>query len=225
MAREQQVSRKQTIAYHARPFVLCGLPSRKPAADQVIYSRRNGNFLLEITAHPRFGLPYGQHRLIPIWLAALALRKRNRIVRFESPAQLLDYFRLRKDGSQYRRIKTAFQRVFAATVFFGSEDHLKKHPVVDWSRFHFLDQMKLWFIRDGQPQPSLQEGPDNVVVFSEGFYREICEHPIPVDREVVAALAHAPGLLNFYVWISWKRWAVKGVPKHVPLFGLNNLCN
>ena len=50
MAREQQVSRKQTIAYHARPFVLCGLPLRKPAADQVIYSRRNGNFLLEITA-------------------------------------------------------------------------------------------------------------------------------------------------------------------------------
>jgi len=92
---------------------------------------------------PSTTFPYGQHRLIPFWLATLTLRKRNRIVRFESPAQLLDYFRLRKDGSQFRRIKIAFQRVFAATIFFGSEDHLKKHPVVDWSRFHFLDQMRL----------------------------------------------------------------------------------
>jgi len=130
-----------------------------------------------------------------------------------------------KDGSQYRRMKTAFERVFAATIFFGSEDHLQKHPVVDWSRFHFVDQMQLWFNRDDQLQPSLQEGPHNVIVLSEGFYREICEHPIPVEREVVAALAHAPGLLDFYVWITWKSWTVKGVPIHVPLFGLNGLCN
>lgn len=133
MVREQRENGKQVIAYHARPFVLCGLPLRKPPADQILYTRRNGIFLLEITAHPRFGLPYGQDRLIPIWLATLALQQRNRIVHFEGPSQLLDYFRLRKDGSQYRRMKTAFQRVFAATIFFGSEGHLKKDPVVDWN--------------------------------------------------------------------------------------------
>jgi hypothetical protein len=32
------------------------------------------------------------------------------------------------------------QRVFAATIFFGSEDQLKKHLVVDWTRFHFFDK-------------------------------------------------------------------------------------
>jgi hypothetical protein len=57
MVREQRESQKQTIAYHARPFVLCGLPLRQPPTDQLIYTRRNGRFLLEITAHPRFGLP------------------------------------------------------------------------------------------------------------------------------------------------------------------------
>jgi hypothetical protein len=85
--------------------------------------------------------------------------------------------------------------------------------------------MQLWFNRDDQIQPSLQEGLHNAVVLSEGFYREICERPIPVEREVVAALAHAPGLLDFYVWITWKSWTVKGVPTHVPFFGLNGLCN
>ena len=57
MVREQRENGKQVIAYHARPFVLCGLPLRKPPADQILYTRRNGIFLLEITAHPRFGLP------------------------------------------------------------------------------------------------------------------------------------------------------------------------
>lgn len=100
-----------------------------------------------------------------------------------------------------------------------------KHPVVDWSRFHFVDQMQLWFNINDAPQPSYDESSDNAVVLSEAFYREICEHPIPVEREVVAALAHAPGLLDFYVWITWKSWTVKCQPAQVPLFGLNGLCN
>lgn len=85
--------------------------------------------------------------------------------------------------------------------------------------------MQLWFNRAGELQPPLQQGPDNVVALSEEFHREICEHPIPVEREVAAALAHAPGLLDIYVWITWKSWTVKGQPAHVPPFGINGLCN
>ena len=175
--------------------------------------------------HYETPVPYGQDRLIPIWLATLALQQKSRIVHFESPSQLFDYFRLPKDGSQYRRMRAAFQRFFAATIFFGTEDQHTKHPVVDWSRFHFADKMQLWFNNNDDPQPSYEERSDNLVVLSETFYREVCEHPIPVEREVVAALAHAPGLLDFYVWITWKSWTVKGVPTHVPFFGLNGLCN
>src|SRR6516225_7037245 len=65
LVRDKRESRSQEISYNARPFVLCGLPLRQPPNNQLIYTRRNGNFLLEITAHPRFGLPYGQDRLIP----------------------------------------------------------------------------------------------------------------------------------------------------------------
>jgi hypothetical protein len=130
LIRDKREHRRQEISYNARPFVLCGLPLRRPPNNQLIYTRRNGNFLLEITAHPRFGLPYGQDRLIPIWLATLALQQNSSTLHFDSPSQLLDYFRLRKDGSQYHRMKAAFQRVFAATIF-GSKDQLKKHLVVD----------------------------------------------------------------------------------------------
>jgi hypothetical protein len=65
----------------------------------------------------------------------------------------------------------------------------------------------------------------NVIVLSETFYREIDEHRIPVERDVVAALAHAPGLLDFYIWLVWKSWTVNGTPARIPLFSETGLKN
>jgi hypothetical protein len=223
LVREQRDRRAQEVSYNARPFVLCGLPLRRPPKDQLIYTRRNGTFVLEITAHPRFGLPYGQDRLIPIWMATLTLKQKSRSVHFESPPQLLDYFHLPKDGAQYRRIKAAFQRIFAATIFFGTETDTTKQIVVDWSRFHFMDSMRLWFSRSGEAQSAQSGVSENTVILSEAFYQEIVAHPIPVEREVIAALVHAPGLLDFYVWIAWKSWTLNGQSTRIPIFGANGL--
>jgi len=52
LVRERRENRRQDIAYNARPFVLCGLPLRQPAKDQLVYTRRNGNFQLEIKRPP-----------------------------------------------------------------------------------------------------------------------------------------------------------------------------
>ncbi len=223
LVRWQRENHQQQLAFHTRPFVLCGLPLRRPPADQFAYTRHNGSFVLEITAHPRFGLPYVQDRLIPIWMATLTLKQKSRVVHFESPTQLLDYFHLPKDGSQYRRVKAAFQRIFAATIFFGTEREAIKQIVVDSARFHFIDSMRLWFNPSGEPQPRDDGTPANTVTLSEAFYHEITAHPIPVEREVIAALAHAPGLLDFYVWIAWKSWTVNGQHARVPIFGENGL--
>ena len=72
---------------------------------------------------------------------------------------------------------------------------------------------------------------ENTITLSEAFYKEIDEHRIPAEREVIATLAHAPGLLHFYslekldrqrqagvrarVWPSWNDWPVG----HQRLFG------
>jgi len=80
LIREQRDQNKQELAYHARPFVLCGIPLRRPPHGQTAHARRNGRFFLEITAHPRVRLPYGQDRLIPIWVATLALKQKSRVV-------------------------------------------------------------------------------------------------------------------------------------------------
>ena len=57
LVRDQRDSRTQEVSYHARPFVLCGLPLRRPPATQQVHRRRNGKFLLHIVSHPDYGLP------------------------------------------------------------------------------------------------------------------------------------------------------------------------
>ncbi|HKT10681.1 MAG TPA: replication protein RepA [Terriglobia bacterium] len=199
MIREQREQQKQEVAFDAGPFVLCGVPLRPLPKDQLAYKRRNGKFFLQIIGHPDFALPFGQDCLIPIWVATLALRQKSRTVRFHSAAQILDFFRLPKDGRYYRRMAQGFQRIFAATIFFGTEDQPTGNHLIGWARFHFFDHLHLWFT-EGKECSSRAAGQHrNTITLSEGFYREIDQHRLPIEREVVIALANAPGVLDFYV--------------------------
>jgi Plasmid encoded RepA protein len=167
-------------------------------------------------------LPFGQDRPIPIWVATLALRQKSRALRFDSAAQMLDFFHLPKDGPHYRRLVDGFKRLFGATIFFGTEDQPQSAPLVDWTCFHFFDGMKLWF-NPTEGESASAGGHDNAITVSEAFYREINEHRIPVEREVVAALAHAPGVLDLYIWLVWKSWALHGAPARIRLIGAGSL--
>ena len=82
----------QNLGFASRPFVLCGLPIKKPGAGQLLHERRNGQFSLQVTGHPSYGLPWGQDRLIPIFLATLAIRQQSQTIQFRSAAEMLDSF-------------------------------------------------------------------------------------------------------------------------------------
>lgn len=217
LVREKRDSATQTLGFTARPFVLCGLPIRRPPADQLLFERRNGHFTLQVTGHPEFGLPFGQDRLVPIFLATMAVRQQSRIVRFESGAELLDTFGLAKGGKEYRRLVSAFERIFGATIFFGTESNRSVAKVIHRSRFNFLSEAQIWYARDPGQAP-LSEEFANVVVLSDEFYREISEHPIPADLEAVKVLASAPAVLDLFVWLTYRCFSAKG-PERIPLFG------
>jgi len=169
--------------------------------------------------------PFGQDRLIPIWLATLALWQKSREVHFNSAAQMLDFFHLPKDGLHYRRLLEAFQRIFGATIFFGTEENSTANKLLDWTRFHFLDRMKLWCGTGDRSSAAEVKPDDNVITLSEFFYNEIEQHRIPVGREVVASLAQAPGILDFYLWLAWKSWTLNHAPSRIPIVGPAGLCD
>ena len=138
----------QDLIFCSRPFVLCGLPLRRPPKGTVLHTRRNGKFILQFQAHPDFGLPFGQDRLIPIWIATLAVRQRSRCVRFRSGAEMLAEFGLPRNGKHYRRLIDGFKRVFTSTIYYGTDDRLSERAIWEFTRFGFFDHMRLRYMKN-----------------------------------------------------------------------------
>lgn len=168
----------QNLGFASRPFVLCGLPIKRPEPGQLLHERRNGQFLLQVTGHPAYGLPWGQDRLVPIFLATLAIKQQSRVIRFRSAAQMLDTFGMQQGGTQYRRLVAAFQRIFGATIFFGTDTQRERAAVIHRARFNFMSEARIWYARRSA-QGILAGEFQNEIVLSEEFFREIMDHPIP----------------------------------------------
>jgi hypothetical protein len=197
--------------------VLCGLPARKLSSGQLLYERRNGQFILQVTGHPNFGVPFGQDRIVPIFLATLAVRQKSQTIRFKTAAEMLETFGMYKGGKEYRRLVAAFERIFGATIFFGTDAISAKAKVVQRSRFNFLREAQIWYNREPD-QRVLSEDFENIIVLSDEFYQEIKAHPIPTDLEAVKVLAAAPAVLDLFMWLSYRCYVAKG-PEAIPLFG------
>lgn len=211
--RDRRSTADQEVAFGARPFILCGLPIRRLPSKCLHYRRRNGRFFLEVTGHPDWGVPFGQDRLVLLHLATMAVRHQSREVCFRSGAEILLEWGMPNSGIYYKRLLEAFQRVFGSTMFFGTDDERREGNVLDYTRVHFLDSMKLWGTSHA---PNTVK--ENRVTLSVAFWQELRAHPIPVDAEVVRLLGRNPGCLDLYTWLSWRCHQAKG-PQRVPLFG------
>src|SRR6185437_11512360 len=221
--RSKREEGKQNVGFSSRPFVLCGLQVRKPPRNEMLYERRNGNFVLQITGHPSYGLPFGQDRIVPIYLATLAVRQQSQTIRFRTVAEMLETCGMHKGGKEYRRLVAAFERIFGATIFFGTDTSTGTARVVQRSRFSFFNEARIWYSRDPEQYP-VSDQFENVIVLSDEFYKETTAHPIPADLEAVKVLAGAPAVLDLFMWLSYRCFLAKG-KESIPLFGAYGLAS
>jgi hypothetical protein len=223
LIRQRREEANQTLCFSSRPFVLCGLPVRRLPKDQLLYERRNGHFVLQVTGHPDFGVPFGQDRLVPIFLATLAVRQKSQLIRFRTAAEMLESFGMHTGGKEYRRLVQAFERIFGATIFFGTDTLIGRARVVQRARFNFLREAQIWYSRTPD-QRVLSADFENLIMLSDDFYQEIVAHPIPNDLEAVKLLAASPAVLDLYMWLSYRCFKVKGM-ETIPIFGAFGLAN
>jgi hypothetical protein len=106
---------------------------------------------------------------------------------------MLDGFGMHSGGKEYRRRVAAFERIFGATTFFGTDLVHPGDRIVQRARFNFMQWAQIWYHRNPD-QPPLSSAFENVIVLTEDFYREVAEHPIPNDLEAVRALAASPAV-------------------------------
>ena len=123
---------------------------------------------------------------------------------------------MHQGGTQYRRLIAAFQRIFGATIFFGTDMQRDKAAVIHLARFNFMTEARIWYAHD-RGQETLPGGCENQIVLSSKFYREITAHPIPADLDAAKALSSSPAALDLFMWVSYRCFTAKG-EERIPLF-------
>ena len=202
-----------------RPLILCGLPIRRQ--PQPYYMRKSGPYTVELISAPQLGVPYGQDRLIPIFLATLfsatGCPEDNR-VQFLYARDILRLFDLPFDGKTYQRIKDGFTRWKKTLLSISRKITTKKGKAGEESQaMCLLPQSRLWF----QEQEEADDIP-NEIWLAPSWAEEIRQHPIPVDLQSVRALASCPGALDFYQWQAWRSFSITS-ETHVSLMGETGL--
>src|SRR5262249_27231428 len=91
-------------------------------------------------------------------------------------------FGMQQGGTQYRRLMGAFQRIFGATIFFGTDRQRERAAVIHRARFNFMSEARIWYARDAA-QETLPGELQNEIVLSGEFFGAILSHPIPTDME------------------------------------------
>jgi len=122
---------------------------------------------------------------VPTYLATLAVRQQSQTIRFRTAAEMLETFGMHKGGKEYRRLVAAFERIFGATIFFGTDTFSGSAKVVQGSRFSFFNEAHIWYSKDPEQYP-VSDQFENVL--SDKFYKEIVAHPIPADLEAVKVI-------------------------------------
>ena len=188
------------LGFMARALVQATLPHKRVAGNE--FTRRNGAFTLNLLAPSAVGLPYGTvPRLLLAWLTTEAVRTKSRdLVLGDSLSSFMRELDLIPTGGRWgsiTRLKSQTQRLFSTSVdcFHTSEDR------TGMVGYRFADKAMLWWHPKAPDQAALWQ---STVSLSEPFFREVTEHPVPIDMRALRALKRSPMALDMYAWLTYR---------------------
>lgn len=213
---------RQELAFSSLPFILCGMPVKRPPVEVTEHVRHNGNYFLKILCDSKVGLPFGQDRLLPIWVATMAVQQKARILTFTCPAEMMALFGLPPDGPHYQRVLESFRRVFHAHIVFGTDQALVNASKIGlWlDSYRYFDSVHMYAAEERKDFDDMKL-PGRIIL-SELFWDELKKHPIPLDLVTVRALSGSPAQLDFHCWLVWRCYKEHG-ECIVPLHGRDGL--
>jgi len=202
----------QMLAYTPREFVFFGLPYQRPKDPRMPHERRNGLMRLRVIPDPDFGVPWGQDRLLPLWLATAYKRvgqpPDGKIV-FRAAIDILRAFEQPETGPAFAALKERLRR-YVRSNFILIDERPKKdkdnreQERVEETRYNLVDKMCVWFNRSGHPnQHTLW---DNYIVLSPGFAADLRKDEIPADLNTIIGLKENPMALDLYLWQAHRSW-------------------
>ena len=189
-----------TLGFMARALVQATLPHKRVTGPE--FTRRNGAYTLTLLAPSHIGLPYGTvPRILLAWMTTEAVRTQSReLVLGDSLSKFMRELELVPTGGRWGtvgRLKDQSRRLFASTISASYADAEKFAE----TGYRLADKSMLWWDSKSADQAGLWQ---STVTLTEGFYREVTEHPIPVDLRAIRALKRSPMALDIYCWLTYR---------------------
>lgn len=188
------------LGFMARAMTLATLPHRSVSGS--VFQRKNGAFTLTLMAPPDIGLPYGTvPRLLLTWLTTEAVRTQSKeLVLGDSMSQFMRELGLIPswgDFGSVKRLREQTTRLFSSTInarWTGDEGAAIMNQSI-------AEKAMLWWHPQSHQQAGLWQ---STVVLGEQFFREVIEHPIPIDLRAIKALKQSPLSLDIYIWLTYR---------------------
>lgn len=203
--------RTGNLGYMARVLAQVTLPHSKPATNE--YTRCNGNMTLAMWAPSDIGLPYGGlPRVLVAWLTTEAVRTKERTLTLgPTLTGFMEQIGLAPTGGRWGtipRLHEQIRRLFAAQIICTYDDA----NVSRGTALNVASEYELWWSPKQPHQATLWQ---STVTLGERFFKDIIEHPVPVDVSVLKALKRSPLALDLYIWMTY-RYSYLDKPVRVP---------
>jgi len=196
----EEAKRAGALGFMARAFTIATMPHRDPKT--ATFERVNGDFSFMMMGRPKIGLPYGSiPRLLVAWVSSEAVRTKSAHLELgDSLADFLRALNLYRTGGKrgdITRLRDQMRKLFASHI------SVEYNGETSWQIEHMQLAQKamVWW----DPQDENDAGIwKSTLDLSEPFYKEITEHPIPVDLRAIQALKGSPLALDIYVWLTYR---------------------
>lgn len=210
---EEDAKAAGSIGYMARAMITATMPYKDP--KERVFTRRNGNFQLEILAGYEGGVPYGIYpRLLMSWLTTEAVLTKSPTIQLGDSLShfLREVLEIRTitggANGTGTRVTEQMKRLFGAFVSarYEAKDaldrswSLKNVMIADHVKLKEASGDYLW-----KPQAPEDMGKwKSEVRLSENFFREIVDRPVPIDLRAYKALRKVPLAMDIYCWLTYR---------------------
>jgi hypothetical protein len=149
------------------------------------------------------GYPFGTiPRLLLSWLSTEALRTKSaQLTLGTSLTEFMRTLELQPSGGKngtITRLRRQMERLFQATLSVRWDGEGSREA---GGRLNVASAYDLWWADTDPDRPSLL--PSTVRLSAE-FYREVVEHPVPLDLAALRALRGSPLRLDIYAWLTYR---------------------
>ncbi|MFU8797536.1 MAG: replication protein RepA [Gammaproteobacteria bacterium] len=209
------------LGYMARALVQATMPHKSPGLVEA-WGRKNGNFsmlmqpgyVMDKNNKPcNIGLPYGtKPRLLMAFVSSEAVRTKNKeIVLGRSLSDFMRQLDLAPTGGRWGTIpilREQMKRLFSSTISFQYDGENAEIM----GGFRIASQTVLFWDPKSPQQSALWE---STVTLTDDFYREITEHPVPINMNALSALKSSSMAIDIYCWLTYRMSYLKR-PTEIP---------